>query len=284
MKMKRGGLRVVASVFSLVLSFAAQATTITLPPTYNNNFYIYAYGDGFSSSQPGPVSISKTANSINPAIQPASATGVLNVSTSPFPSITVSSSASGSGTAAISGSLSYRFLIEDLSGVFDPASPIFVPTIVTYKGSASASSSNPSNSGASSYFNIAGTNFAESYKVVTGAYPSATHTLATCCGAIADPTISGTSFDEQKTYSIMANTYYHIDISASASVYSDGTATAYIDPYIEIDPNFLDKDKYHIVLSPGIDNIVSTVPLPASLPMLGAGLLGLIGIARRKAV
>lgn len=282
MKIKCGGLRV-ASAFLLVLSFAAQATTITLPPTYNNNFYIYAYGDGFSSSQSGPVSISKTANSINPAIQPASATGALNVSTSPFPSITVSSSATGSGTAAISGSLSYQFLIEDLSGVFDPASPIFVPTIVTYKGSASASSANPGNSGASSYFNIAGTNFAESYKVVTGASPSATHTLATCCGAVTDPTFSGTSFDEQKTYSIMANTYYRIDISASASVYSDGMATAYIDPYIEIDPNFVDKGKYHIVLSPGIDNIVSTVPLPASLPMLGAGLLGLIGMALRKA-
>ena len=275
MKMKCSDLLSAISASTLVLSFAAQATTITLPPTYNNNFYIYAYGDGFSSSQSGPVSISKTANSINPAIQPASATGALNVSTSPFPSITVSSSATGSGTAAISGSLSYQFLIEDLSGVFDPASPLFVPTIVTYKGSASASSSNPGNSGASSYFNIAGTNFAESYKVVTGASPSATHTLATCCGAITDPTFSGTSFNEKKTYSVIANTFYHIDISATATDTFDGLATAYIDPFIQIDPNFADKDKYHIVLSPGIDNLVSTVPLPASLQMFGAGLLGL---------
>ena len=284
MKMKWGYLLAIASMFSLTLPFAVQASPITLPPTYNNSYYIYAYGDGFSSSQSGPISISKTANSVKPADHPASATGILDVKVSPFPSITASSSATGIGTAAVGGSLSYQFRIDDLSGVYDPSNQIIVPTIVTYKGSVSANSSNPLNSGASSYFNIAGTNFAESYKVVTGAAPSATHILATCCGAITDPTFSGTSFNEKKTYSVIANTFYRIDISATASDTFDGFATAYIDPYIQIDPNFADKGKYHIVLSPGIDNLVSaaTVPLPAASWLLGSGLLGLVGVARRK--
>ena len=266
----------VTTTLLMMFSFAAQASPITLQPIYNNNYYIYAYGDGFSSTQSRPRLNFKDRQ----FHRPCKSTGVSHWNSGrrdqPLSEIAATSSATGIGTSAISGSLSYQFRIEDASGVWDPANQLFVPTIVSYKGSVSTTI--PSNSGATSYFNIAGTDFSESYQVVTGAFPSATHEL----NGFPDPTFSGTSFDERKTYSIIANTFNRIDILATATVTHDGYTTAFIDPFIQIDPNFVDADKYHIVLSPGIDNFVARVPLPAALLMFSTGLLGLVGFARRK--
>jgi len=168
--------------------------------------------------------------------------------------------------------MTYQFRIEDASGVYDPAHPVYVPTLFSYKGSATASPTG----GATSYFNIAGTNFAESYKVVAGAAPSATHIVATCCGGVLDPTFTGPTFDEHKLYSILANTYYRIDLIASAPITGDGTASSFIDPFFLIDPSFADKGDFHIVLSQGVSNIapaLAATPVPASLLLFGTAML-----------
>lgn len=65
-----------------------------------------------------------------------------------------------------------------------------------------------------------------------------------------------------------------LDIGQSGS----SAANAFADPIITIDPNFVDAALFDIVFSPGLD----VVPIPASVYLFGSGLLGLVGMARRK--
>jgi len=274
--MKRAYLLGVALALILPPSLSQAAPFVIGPATYSGNYYIYAYGDGYSTTTSGPTSLSLSANSIDPINHPATSAASLNISPTPFPTISASASANG-GYSAVSGALSYQFSIVS-SDPYDPANPVYVPTIVSYKGGASASSASV---GATSSFLIAGNNFAESYRVTVGAAPLSLHQV----NGITQP-FSGTSFDEHKVYSMIANAYYHIDLLASATAgIALGSASAFIDPYIQIDPSFADAAKYSIVLSQGIGNIagsVSTTPLPPALPMFGAGLLALGAIGYRK--
>ena len=62
-------------------------------------------------------------------------------------------------------------------------------------------------------------------------------------------------------------------------------AYAYADPVIRIDPDFEFADQFALNYSiPEITNtlVMSTVPIPAAVWLFGSGLIGLIGIARRK--
>lgn len=278
--MKRLILFGVASALVMLPSLSQATPLVIGPATYDGNYYIYAYGDGYSTTTNAPTSLSLAANSIDSINHPASSAASLNISATPFPTITTSASANG-GTGAVSGALSYQFRIVS-SDPYDPGNPVHVPTIVSFKGSASASAG--PNFGATTSFAIAGTDYAESYRVTVGAIPSTLHQI----NGISQP-FSGPSFDEHKLYSIIASSFNRIDLYASAVAYGGiGGASAFIDPYIQIDPSFADAAKYHIELSAGIGNFgpLSTVPLPASLPMFGAGLLGLgaLGFRRRRSL
>jgi len=269
----------VASALILLPTLSQAAPLVLGPATYNGNYYIYAYGDGFSTTTSGPTALTNSANSIDSINHPATAAASLSISPAPFPTVSAAASTSG-GFAAVSGALSYQFSIVSLDP-YGPAIPVYVPTIVSYKGGASAPSGG--NAGATSSFLIAGTNFAESFQVTVGAFPLSLHQI----NGITQP-FAGTSFDEHKIYSMIANSFYHIDLLASATVQTGlGSASAFVDPYIQIDPNFADAAKYQIVLSQGIGNVGSSVPalpLPPALPMFGAGLLtlGAIGYSRRS--
>jgi hypothetical protein len=273
--MKLGFVASAASALTLALCAAAQANTVIGPADYSgSSYYIYAGGDGYSTTPTGPGTIAKSASSLT--AQPGTAAATLGINATPFPSISAHSATTGIGQAAISGQMTYQFRIEDASGIYDPSHPINVPTLFNYKGTASA----PSQGGATAYFNIAGDNFAESYQVTAGAFPSATHILATCCGGVLDPTFTGPTFDEHKLYSIVADKYYRIDLKATAVVSGDGVSDAFIDPYFFIDPTFADKGNFHIVLSQGISNIAPT-PIPPSLLLFGTAILGLGGLGYR---
>ena len=62
-----------------------------------------------------------------------------------------------------------------------------------------------------------------------------------------------------------------------------GSAYAYADPYIYIDPSTPNASLYSIVVSPGIGNVpLGSTPEPSSLMLLGTGVAGLAGVVRRK--
>lgn len=79
---------------------------------------------------------------------------------------------------------------------------------------------------------------------------------------------------------------FRIQLTASVSTnsnYPTSHAYAYVDPYIQIDPDFLSAHpEYSLAFSANVTN-APAVPLPAAVWLFGSGLLGLIGVARRKA-
>jgi hypothetical protein len=89
--------------------------------------------------------------------------------------------------------------------------------------------------------------------------------------------------DFRQSLSLTSNTLYSVSLQAYS--YSFGApGTASVDPYFQIDPAFLTSNPgYALDFSPGITNApVSTVPLPATLPMFASALLLLVGISRKK--
>ncbi len=83
--------------------------------------------------------------------------------------------------------------------------------------------------------------------------------------------------------SVPTNTVENVTLSAYVYIINGGgSASAHVDPYFAIDPSFADASQYALYFSPGIDNVpISPTPLPAALPMFGAALLAVGGIAWR---
>ena len=260
-------------VATILLMQPHQSQALALP-SITDSVYLTSYGSNYFSGPNAPASISASVGSIDPINHPGTATGILNLLVKPFPSISAFATATGGGGANVGGTLDYYFTIVG------PADT-FIPTIVKFNGDASVTQIG-SNFGASSHFSIAGTDFADAYDVSVGAFNSSLHTV----GGFATP-FSGSSYADTGPYSIRANSFLHVRMSVTAVVFGDGTASAFIDPFIMIDPNFADRGLYSIILSEGISNDVSAVPIPAALPLFGTALLGLGGIrlrAKRKAV
>jgi hypothetical protein len=81
--------------------------------------------------------------------------------------------------------------------------------------------------------------------------------------------------------SLSSNTLYEITLTASAATTGiDSFATMYVDPSLSIDS--ATDPGYSVVVSPGILNAVTPVPLPASAWLLVSGIGGLRALARRK--
>ena len=72
-----------------------------------------------------------------------------------------------------------------------------------------------------------------------------------------------------------------VQLTAAASGYG-GSAQAFADPYIYVDPNYANASDYSIVVSQGIANTpVSATPEPSSLALAGVA-LGCVVLLRRK--
>ncbi len=98
---------------------------------------------------------------------------------------------------------------------------------------------------------------------------------------------SGTgSWDVKQGLDLTTNVLYTITLQASARAEGDTPSNAYglVDPYFNFDPSF-DSVGYSLVFSDGVGNSPSdATPIPATLPLFGAGLagLGLLGCRRKQ--
>ncbi len=76
-----------------------------------------------------------------------------------------------------------------------------------------------------------------------------------------------------------------IDMLAYAFAGSYGTQSveAFIDPYLQIDPNWLIANPgATLVLPQGVGNQLSAVPVPGAVWLFGSGLLGLLALKRQR--
>ena len=90
-------------------------------------------------------------------------------------------------------------------------------------------------------------------------------------------------FNAPVDFVVDANAEYGVELFVTARAEAPNTADAYLDPVIALDPAY--RGAYSLVLSAGVSNLgptATTAPEPGSLALLGAGVLGVVGIGRRR--
>jgi hypothetical protein len=104
--------------------------------------------------------------------------------------------------------------------------------------------------------------------------------------------INNSGCGDSASNSITLDTTVHVDsgdllsvgLGAYAALQNSLLVGAFVDPFFEIDPSFPSADEYSISLSLGIGNPVPTgVPEPPSVSLIGAALIALCGLKKRKA-
>jgi PEP-CTERM motif len=98
-----------------------------------------------------------------------------------------------------------------------------------------------------------------------------------------------TSFNINDTYQIAANTVFSVTVSSNAFAQTcptcaqpdSGMASAFVDPYFYVSPEFANSSEYFIVTSPGIGNILP-IPEPSAWAMMLLGFAGLGFAAYRR--
>jgi hypothetical protein len=85
--------------------------------------------------------------------------------------------------------------------------------------------------------------------------------------------------------SLLSASEYMVVMTADVAAGGDiDSASTYIDPMFSIDPDFANASDYQLVFSDGIQNDVSSTPIPAALPLFASGLgaLGVFGRRRKR--
>lgn len=82
------------------------------------------------------------------------------------------------------------------------------------------------------------------------------------------------------TFEATADQVYEVDLYVSgqgqiACVGCSAVGTAYVDPFIQIDPDFADAADFQVLISAGIGNSPPTIPEPSTWVMMVVGLAGL---------
>ncbi len=78
------------------------------------------------------------------------------------------------------------------------------------------------------------------------------------------------------------NVAYFIEMNVTAIAHPSGTATAFLDPYLFLDPSLVEQG-YSIITSPGIGNsLTSAVPEPSTWAMMVLGFTGVGFMAYRR--
>jgi len=86
---------------------------------------------------------------------------------------------------------------------------------------------------------------------------------------------------------LVANSVYELDLNTSLLLHDNSTtggasASAFVDSFIFIDPNFGNAGAYNLVLSDGIVNADSSVPEPSTWALAGLGLAEIIWTAQKR--
>jgi hypothetical protein len=238
---------------ALVLPDIIVHTQVVVNPDFTGATNLTQFTTGTSTLSIDGVSAAATAN-----IQPS-------------PNQTVTASVDGLGQAIANTHLQYYFAITGPSGVE-------VPIIITASGEITPPTDGIATNSAQLYF--------------IGAGPIPDQYLSSACQAPASALGNCTPLDVQPSFSIatpmslISNTVFGISMDLYVSVtilqLVDGvfSASGFIDPIITIDPAFALADQFTIEFSPGVGNSPLSVPEPASLAIILAGLAGLAAAMR----
>jgi hypothetical protein len=73
-----------------------------------------------------------------------------------------------------------------------------------------------------------------------------------------------------------------LTIQAANTAFFSGTASAFADPHIFVDPSFAGAGNYSVLLSDNVGNGLRPVPEPGTLMLLVVGLLSLAAVRQRR--
>lgn len=249
------------------------ATTLT-DPFFQGEVTLQANGNDFDTTFSSPTSIAEIRTSLDPDT-PAYASTTYSMTAAPLPGLTDVTTVDGS--AGSSGFIGYQFSIVGPAGA--------VPVAITFNGSEAISGYFPFYSTQVSVQAAVGTvfgtgpSFSDSYLVeYQGFGEYGVHTL----NGVSTP-ITDDSFNATDSAELTANTVYGVALQMYVDINGKGSASAYVDPLIQIAPGFANASEYSIELSPGIGNsAVAAVPSPPTYMLMLVGLGALFIVPRRR--
>ena len=252
-------------ILSVLAGSAAHAATLT-DPTWSGNVMGGAQGVSNNVAVTTPGTTSAPFENLNQGIITfAQFTGVEG----PTPNISASATITSNtfqhdAVAQAGGQLTYQF------EVFGPSGASFAPISIQAAGYTTSTSGLDGFSSSTASLFVAGSyvfRIESANNAPTGGYSS---------------TYNGTI-----TQNVLVNTPLVVTLNAVATASgSPGmTATAYVDPFIFIDPNFADASLFSVeVLTPGIGNapVAGAVPEPSTWAMMILGFMGIGFLAYRR--
>jgi hypothetical protein len=269
--------RLVISIAAVGLSFlslhSASAGTVTIDPVYWSITAAASDGEGVDAhtisstdvpapSLPASVGAAWPNGPFSAVVQGSAAATVTG-----FPALLVTASLSqannpygGLGNASAQGNMTYYFVLN--------ANPGFGGTVsnvpVLFNGTTGLTSTNSANEGS------VATSVQMTINAVGGSsslYSLPNNSLSSYNGSLA----------------IVPGQEYEVYMNAQAAVsQTTGGASAAIDPYFYIDPNYQFANDFQLNFSPGITNSVSAVPEPSTWAMLILGFAGVGFMAYRR--